>query len=89
MQEPNDSSAQSGGARTPDLTTGSNKPCGDHWPLTDESFPWNDEFYKKIIEECDHQDHISWECKLEALAHLLSIAEAKWAIITIHGHLDT
>ena len=31
----------------------------------------------------------NWECKLGALAHLLSVAEAKWAITTVHGHLDT
>ena len=89
MQEPNNSSAQSGGACTPDPTTGSNKHHGEHQPPTDKYFPWNDEFHKKIIKECDHQDRISWECKLEALAHLLSIAEAKQAIATIHGHLNT
>ena len=75
MHEPNDSPTQSGSARTPDPTTGSNEPRGDHRPLTNESFPWNDEFHKKIIDECDRQDRINWECKLEALAHLLSIAE--------------
>ena len=89
MQEPNDSSAQSGSARTPDPMTGLNEPCGDRWPLTHESFPWNNEFHKKIIEECDHQDRINWECKLEALAHLLSVAEVKRAIAIVHGHLDT
>ena len=85
----NDSSAQCGSACTPDPTTGSNEPRGDHRPPTDESFPWNDEFHKKIIDECDCQDHINWECKLEALAHLLSIAEAKRAIATVHGRLNT
>ena len=89
MQEPNDSSARSGSAHTPEPTTGSNEPRGDRWPLTDKSFPWNDEFHKKIINECDCQDHINWERKLGALAHLLSVAEAKWAIATVHGHLDT
>ena len=89
MQEPNDSSARSRSAHTPEPTTGSNEPRGDHWPPTDESFPWNDEFHKKIIDECDRQDRINWECKLGALAHLLSVAEAKWAIATVHGHLDT
>ena len=89
MHELNDSPAQSRSARTPDPTTGSNEPRGDHRPPTDESFPWNDEFHKKIINECDRQDCINWECKLEALAHLLSIAEAKRAIATVHGHLDT
>ena len=84
-----DSSAQSGSAHTPDPTTGSNEPHGDHRPPTDESFPWNDEFHKKIIDECDRQDRINWERKLEALAHLLSIAEAKRAITTVHGRLNT
>ena len=89
MQELNDSSTQSGGARTSEPTTGSNEPCGDRRPLTDESFPWNDEFHKKIINECDRQDCINWECKLGALAHFLSVAEAKRAIATVHGHLNT
>ena len=89
MQEPNDSSAQSGSAHTPEPTTGSNEPHGDRQALTDESVLWNDEFHKKIINECDRQDHINWECKLGALAHLLSVAEAKWAITTVHGHLNT
>ena len=89
MQELNYSSAQSGSACTPNPTTGLNEPCSDRQPLTDELFPWNNEFHKKIIEECNCQDHINWECKLEALAHLLSVAEAKWAITTIHSHLDT
>ena len=89
MQEPNDSSARSRSAHTPEPTTGSNKPCGDRWPPTDELFPWNDEFHKKIIDECDRQDRINWERKLGALAHLLSVAEAKWAIATVHGRLDT
>ena len=89
MHKPNDSSAQSGSARTHDLTTGSNEPRSDRRPPTDESFPWNDEFHKKIINECDRQDHINWERQLGALAHLLSVAEAKWAITTVHGHLNT
>ena len=89
MHEPSDSSTQSGSACTPDPTTGSNEPCGDRRPPTDESFPWNDEFHKKIIDECDRQDRINWERKLEALAHLLSVAEAKRAITTVHGRLDT
>ena len=89
MHEPNDSPAQSGSARTPDPTTGSNEPHSDHRPPTNESFPWNDEFHKKIIDECDCQDRINWERKLEALAHLLSVAEAKRAITTVHGRLDT
>ena len=42
-----------------------------------------------MIDECDRQDHINWERKLGALAHLLSVAEAKWAIATVHGCLDT
>ena len=88
-QEPNDSSAQSGSAHTPEPITGSNKPRSDRWPPTDESFLWNNEFHKKIINKCDHQDCINWECKLGALAHLLSVAEAKQAIATVHGHLDT
>ena len=89
MHEPNDSPAQSGSACTPDPTTGSNELRGDHRPPTNESFPWNDEFHKKIIDECDRQDRINWERKLEALAHLLSVAEAKRAIATVHGRLDT
>ena len=89
MHEPNDSSAQSGSARTPNPTTGSNEPHGDHQPPTDESFLWNNEFHKKIINECDRQDRINWECKLEALAHLLSVAEAKRAIATVCGRLET
>ena len=89
MQEPNDSSTWSGGAHAPEPTTGLNEPRGDRWPPTDESFPWNDEFHKKIIDECNHQDHINWECKLGALAHLLSVAESKWAITTVHGRLNT
>ena len=77
------------GVHTPEPTTGLNEPRGDRQPPTDESFLWNDEFHKKIIDECDRQDHINWECKLGALAHLLSVAEAKWAIATVHGHLNT
>ena len=69
--------------------TGSNEPHGDHRPLTNKSFPWNNEFHKKIIDKCNCQDHINWECKLGALAYLLSVAEAKWAIATVHGHLNT
>ena len=89
MHESDDSPAQSGSAHTPDPTTGLNEPRGDHRPPTDESFPWNDEFHKKIIDECNRQDRINWERKLEALAHLLSVAEAKRAIATVHGRLDT
>ena len=89
MQEWNDSSTRSGGAHTPEPTTGSNEPRGDRWPPTDESFQWNDEFHKKIIDECDHQDRINWEHKLGALAHLLSVAEAKRAIATVYGCLNT
>ena len=89
MQEPNDSSTRSGSAHTPEPTTGLNKPRGDHQPLTDESFLWNDEFQTKIIDKCNRQDRINWERKLGALAHLLSVAEAKRAIATVHGRLDT
>ena len=89
MQELNDSSTRSGGARTPEPTTGSNEPRGDCRPPTDELFPWNNEFHKKIMDECNRQDRINWEHKLGALAHLLSVAEAKQAIATVHGHLNT
>ena len=89
MQEPNDSSTRSGSAHTPEPTTGSNEPRSDCQPPTNKSFLWNNEFHKKIIDECDRQDRINWEHKLGALAHLLSVAEAKQAIATVHGHLNT
>ena len=89
MQELNDSSARRRSAHTPEPTTGSNESRGDRRPPTDKLFLWNDEFHKKIIDECNRQDRINWECKLGALAHLLSVAEAKWAIATVHGCLDT
>ena len=63
--------------QTSDSTNGSKEPNSDHQPLTDESYPWNDDIHKNIVKECDQQDHTNWEHKLEALAHLLSIAEAK------------
>ena len=68
---------------------GSKEPNGNHQPLTDESYPWSDDIHKNIVEECNQQDRINWEHKLEALAHLLSLAEAKRAIATIYGQLNT
>ena len=73
----------------PGPTTSSSKPGGTCRPPTNEPFPWNDDFHRRVVEECDQQDRINWECKLEALAHLLSVAEAKWAITTAHSRLDT
>ena len=43
----------------------------------------------KSVIATDWQDRTNWEHKLEALAHLLSVAEAKRAIATMYGHLDT
>ena len=74
---------------TSNSMNGSKEPNGDHQPPTDKSYLWNYNIHKNIVEECDQQDCTNWECKLEALAHLLSIAEAKQAIATTYGHLNT
>ena len=66
--------------KPPDSTNGSKEPNGNHWPPSDKSYLWNDDIHKNIIEECNQQDCTNWEHKLEALAHLLSVAEAKQAI---------
>jgi len=44
---------------------------------------------RDIIDDCDRQDRINWECKLEALANLLALAESKRARTTLHGRHDT
>ena len=75
--------------QTSDSTNGWKEPNGNRRPPTDESYPWNDNIHKNIVEECDRQDCTNWECKLEVLAHLLSIAEVKRAIATTYSHLDT
>ena len=54
----NVSSAQHGSACKPKPTAGSNEPSSDHQPPTDESYPWNDDTHRNIIEGYDCQDHI-------------------------------
>ena len=85
MQEPNDSSARSRSAHTPEPTTGSNEPCGDHWPPTDELFLWNDEFHKKIIDECNHQDHITAVCIIQGMR--LFILKKNKCLVNAISHL--
>ena len=50
-------------------TNDSNEPQGGLWHPTDEPYFWNDDIHKDIIDICDRQYHINWECKLEALAN--------------------
>jgi len=88
-QQPNNSSAQPGGRQVSTSTNSSNKPQGGLQNPTDEPYFWNDNVHKDIIDDCDHQDHINWECKLGALANLLALAEAKQARTTLHGRHDT
>ena len=70
-------------------TNSSNKPQGGFRNPTDEPYFWNDDVHKDIIDDCDRQDHINWERKLEALANLLALAENKQARMTLHGWHDT
>ena len=70
-------------------THGSNEPQSGFWNPTCEPYFWNDDVHKDIIDNCDRQDRINWEHKLEALANLLALAGSKWARTTLHGRHDT
>ena len=89
MQQPNNSSVQPGGRQASTSTNSSNEPQGGLRNPTDEPYFWNDDIHKDIIEDCNRQDHINWEHKLEALANLLALAEAKRARTTLHGWHNT
>jgi len=88
-QQLNTSSAQPGGGQASTSTNSSNKPQSGFRNPTDEPYFWNDDVHKDIINDCDRQDRINWECKLEALANLLALAKSKRARTTLHGWHDT
>jgi len=75
--------------KRPPLPTALNKPQSGFQNPTDEPYFWNDDVHKDIIDDCDHQDCVNWERKLEALANLLALAESKRARTTLHRQHDT
>jgi len=84
-QQLNTSSAQPGGGQASTSTNSSNEPQSGFRNPTDEPYFWNNDVHKDIIDDCDRQDRINWERKLEALANLLALAESKRARTTYTG----